>query len=199
MRRAAIVLVLVLTAAGLGPHPAAAGAPTEQLRTQVDQVLQLLQESGSKGQSRRAEVRKVAETIFDFEETARRALGRHWQPRTPDQRREFVRLFADLLENAYLSRIDKYQGEKVAWLGDSVEGDQATVRTRIITPQGSEIPVEYRMHRTSDRWLVYDVVIEGVSLVANYRSQFNRIIQSSSYEDLVARMKSKEGGQPQGG
>jgi phospholipid transport system substrate-binding protein len=199
MKRVAFVIVVLAAIAVALPRSVAAGAPTDQLRGQVDRVLDVLKDSGLEGSARRAAVRQVADGIFDFEETARRALGPHWQPRTPAERQEFVRLFADLLEDAYLSKIDRYQGEKVSWLGDTVDGNQATVRTRIVTPQGSEIPVDYRMHRGGDRWLIHDVLIEGVSLVANYRTQFNRIIRSSSYGDLVARMKSRGGALREGG
>ncbi len=173
-----------------------AGVPTEQLRTSVDQVIVILQDPSLKAESkvpeRRAAVRKEADNIFDFEETAKRALGPHWQKLTEPQRREFVSLFTDLLERAYLSKIDQYSGEKLTYVGDTVDGDLAIVRTRFVTKNGTEVPVEYRMVRRGDRWLVYDVVIEGISLVNNYRSQFNKIIQTSSYDELVSRMKTSQ-------
>jgi phospholipid transport system substrate-binding protein len=103
-----------------------------------------------------------------------------------------VRLFSDLLERSYISRVELYGGEKIQYLGDTTEGDQARVMTKLLTKSGSEIPIEYRMHRRGDRWLVYDVVIEGVSLIANYRTQFNKIIQTSSYQELVRKMKTKQ-------
>jgi phospholipid transport system substrate-binding protein len=173
-----------------------AGPPTDQLRTRIDRVVKTLEEpelkKEGKARERRAAVRKIAEEIFDFAETARRSLGRHWQPRTPAERKEFVDLFANLLERSYLSKIELYNGEKITFLGDTIDGDQATVRTKLLTKQGTEIPVDYKMARQSDRWLVYDVVIEGVSLIANYRTQFNKIIQTSSYQELVRRMKTKQ-------
>lgn len=173
-----------------------AGVPTEQLRTSVDQVIVILQDPSlkaeSKVQERRAAVRKEADNIFDFEETAKRALGPHWQKLSEPQRREFVSLFTDLLERAYLSKIDQYSGEKMAYVGDTIEGDLAIVRTRFISKTGTEVPVEYRMVRRGDRWLVYDVVVEGISLVNNYRSQFNKIIQTSSYDELVSRLKTSQ-------
>jgi phospholipid transport system substrate-binding protein len=173
-----------------------AGPPTDQLRTRIDRVVKTLEEpelkKEGKARERRAAVRKIAEEIFDFAETARRSLGRHWQPRTPAERKEFVDLFANLLERSYLSKIELYNGEKITFLGDTIDGDQATVRTKLLTKQGTEIPVDYKMARQSDRWLVYDVVIEGVSLIANYRTQFNKIIQTSSYQELVRKMKTKQ-------
>ena len=173
-----------------------AGPPTDLLRSQIDRVVKTLDEpelkKEGKARERRAAVRKIAEDIFDFTETAKRSLGRHWQPRTPAERKEFVDLFANLLERSYLSKIELYSGEKIAFLGDTIDGDQATVRTKILTKQGTEVPVDYKMYRQGDRWLVYDVVIEGVSLIANYRTQFNKIIQTSSYQELVRKMKTKQ-------
>ena len=195
--------VVVATIVGLGlvlgpwlAAPARAGAPLEQLKAQIERVIRILDDPEMKKESqsreRRGAVRKVADEIFDFQETAKRSLARHWPPRTPAEQTEFVRLFADLLERSYISRIELYGGEKIAYLGDSLDGDQAVVRTRIVTKGGSEVPVDYRMLKRSDRWLVYDVIIEGVSLVANYRTQFNKIIQTSSYAELVRKMKVKQ-------
>ncbi len=183
-------------------HTVHAGAPTEELRGHVDHVIKILQRSDLQGDSkateRRMAVRKVANDLFDFQETAKRSLGRHWQARTPAEREEFTRLFADVLEHAYIGRIDQYSGENVNYVGESVEGDQATIRTKILTKQGSQVPVDYRMLRQDDRWRVYDVIIEGVSLTANYRTQFNKIIQTSSFDDLLAKLKAKEFSAPEG-
>lgn len=173
---------------------AEAGAPTDQLKRHVDEVIGVLDDASTKSQParRRAAVRKVAEDIFDYPETARRALGPHWSARTPEEQREFVAIFADLLDHAYLSKIDVYQGEKVQYTGETVDGDQATVKTTLVTPKGTSIPIDYRMHRVSDRWRVYDVVIQGVSLVANYRTQFNRIVRSESYQALVQKLRDRQ-------
>jgi phospholipid transport system substrate-binding protein len=175
--------------------PASAATPTEELQQKVDQIIKTLDDPAYRGEGktreRMATVRKIAEEIFDVQETAQRALGQHWQARNPQEREEFVRLFADLLQHSYISKIDQYSGEKVRWAGEAVEGDLATVRSRIVTKQGSEIPVDYRMRQQDGRWRVYDVIIEGVSLVANYRTQFNKVIQTSSYQDLVQRLKAK--------
>ena len=176
--------------------PARAGAPLEQLRAQIERVLKILDDSemrkDGRMRDRRAAVRRVADDIFDFHETARRSLARHWQPLKAGERDEFVKLFADLLERSYISKIELYGGEKIAYLGDTTDGELGVVRTRIITKSGTEVPVDYRMLKRGERWLVYDVIIEGVSLVANYRSQFNKIIQTSSYAELVRRMKVKQ-------
>ena len=137
-------------------------------------------------------MRKVADEIFDFAATARRALGRHWAARTPQEREEFVKLFGDLLERSYISKIELYGGEKIQYVSDRIDGETALVQSKLLTKTGSEVPIEYRMLRKGDRWLVYDVVIEGVSLVANYRTQFNKIIQTSSYQELVKKMKTRQ-------
>lgn len=166
-----------------------AGAPTDQARQYTDQVLQVLRDPALKEEERRAAVRKVGEEVFDLSETAKRALGRHWQSRTPAEREEFTRLFVELLENTYLSKISLYSGERVRYVSESIDGDFAIVGAKIQRKQGAEIPVESRMLRRGDRWYIYDLSIEGISLVNNYRSQFNTIIQKSSYEQLVQRLR----------
>jgi phospholipid transport system substrate-binding protein len=182
----------VLGAAGF----VSAGVPTDHLKAQIDRVLKALEDPEMKKEARarerRGAVRKIAEETFDFTETARRSLGRHWSTRSAAERDEFVRLFTDLLERSYLTKIEVYGGEKVQYLGDTIDGDNAMVKTKIIAKGGTEIPVDYRMLKRGDRWLVYDVVIEGVSLVSNYRTQFNKIIQTSSYQELVKKMKTKQ-------
>jgi phospholipid transport system substrate-binding protein len=173
-----------------------AGGPTDQLKTQIDRVMKVLDDSElkkeGKAKQRRAVVRQIANDIFDFGETAKRSLARHWPPRTPVEREEFVALFADLLERSYISKIELYGGEKIVYFGDQIDGEQATVHTKVTTKQETEIPIDYRMHKRGDRWLVYDVVIEGVSLIANYRAQFNKIVTTSSYQELVKKMKTKQ-------
>jgi phospholipid transport system substrate-binding protein len=191
-RFAAVAVGLGLILAG----PAAAGPPTDQLRTQIDRVVKTLEDPALQKEGkileRRKAVRKIAEEIFDFGETAKRSLARHWQGRTPAEQQEFVQLFADLLERSYISKVELFNGERITYTGETIDGDLAMVRTRIITKQGTEIPVDYRLHKKNEKWLVYDVVIEGVSLIANYRTQFNKIIQTSSYQELVKKMKTKQ-------
>jgi phospholipid transport system substrate-binding protein len=184
----ALALLLVLAA------PAMAGPPTDQLKQRVDEVVRVLDDPSLKGKvaARRAAVRKISEEIFDYPDTARRALGQHWNARTPEEQREFVGLFADLLDRAYFSRIDRYQGEKVRYGAETINGNEAIVKTMIVTQAGSEVPVDYRMHQVAGRWLVYDVNIEGVSLVSNYRTQFNKIVQTESYQSLVQKLRAKD-------
>ena len=196
-RHAGLVVAVAFAGVVVAVAPARAGAPLEQLRLQVDRVLKLLEDpelkKESKAKDRRVAVRKIANEIFDFSETAKRSLGRHWLARTPAERDEFVQVFTDLLERSYISRVELYGGEKIQYVSDTIEeGEQAKVQTKLVTKGGGEIPIEYRMHKKADRWLVYDVIIEGVSLVSNYRTQFNKIIQTSSFQELVKKMKSKQ-------
>jgi phospholipid transport system substrate-binding protein len=188
---AAIAIVLVAVAV----RPATAGIPTDVLKNNIDRVIKVLEDSNLKSlpQERRAALRKLASEIFDVGEAARRSLGRHWHARTPPEREEFIQLFSDLLEASYISTVEQYSGEKIVYGGDTIDGDQATVRTKLITKQGTDTPVDYRMLKKEDKWMVYDVSIEGVSLIANYRTQFTKIIQASSYQELVKKLRNKPG------
>jgi phospholipid transport system substrate-binding protein len=192
---AAVVLAGALVVA-VAPAPAAAGVATEQLKGAVERVLRTLDDPVYKGDGkladRRAAVRKIANEIFDFAEIAKRSMARHWQPLSETQRTEFVGLFADLLERSYISKIETYGGEKIQYTAERMDGDYSVVSTRIITKNGTEVPVDYRMIKRSERWLVYDVSIEGVSLVSNYRTQFNKIIQTTSYNELVSKLRNKQ-------
>src|SRR5262249_41671919 len=173
-----------------------AGIPTDQLRSATDRVIKVLQDPDlkqpAKGDARRQQIRAIADEIFDWQETGKRALARHWSARSPKEQEEFAALFADLIERSYISKIEQYSGERIVYAGESLESDQATVKTKLITKANSEIPIEYRMQKQGDRWRAYDVVIEGVSLVSNYRTQFNRIIQQSGYPELLSKLKSKQ-------
>jgi phospholipid transport system substrate-binding protein len=195
MRSGLVVLAVAGLLAG-APAAARAGAPTDQLKASVEQIVKVLDDPGLKADSkvkdRRAAIRKEAEVIFDFNETAKRALGRHWQTLSEQDRQEFTGLFTDLIERAYIQKIEKYSGERIAYAGETIDGSLATVRTRFVTKQGTEIPVDYRMQQRGDRWFVYDVSVEGVSLINNYRTQFDKIIQTSSYAELVRKMKAAE-------
>ena len=187
-----LVTAFALTLALVGE--ALAGAPIEQLRGRIDHVVGILDDGGLKARpaERRAALRGAAAEIFDFTEITRRALGRHWQTVTPAERDELVRLLTGLLEHAYMGRIEQYTGERIAFVGESLEGDLAIVRTRLVGKSGIDIPVDYRLYRAGDRWLAYDITVEGVSLVASYRAQFNRIIQTSSTQALVERLRARQ-------
>jgi len=194
MRTLTVRFVLAALLLGMTSE-AMAGPPTDQLRGSIDAVLKILSDPGLKKETkvveRRRAVRVVANDVFDFGEISRRSLAAHWPPRTPAERQEFVALFGDLLENAYISKIEGYSGEKILYVGEVADGGLAVVKTRIVTRQGTEIPVDYRMFQQGERWRAYDVNIEGISLVSNYRAQFNTIITRSGYPDLVVKLKAK--------
>ncbi|MBW1681642.1 MAG: ABC transporter substrate-binding protein, partial [Deltaproteobacteria bacterium] len=128
---------------------------------------------------------------FDWEEMSRRTLARHWRKRTPAEKKEFIRLFGHLLERTYLDRVEGYSGEKVIYEGEAVDGDYGIVKVKIVTRKETEIPVKYRVKRKDGQWYVYDISIQGVSLINNYRRQFNSIIVGSSYKKLIKKLKAK--------
>ena len=185
MRQLALTVVVTLSLGGY----AWASSPTEQLRAYTDQVMKALENPALTASARLEAVRTVAGEAFDVTETAKRALGLHWQQRTSAERGEFVQLFQALLERGYLSRIGEYGGEQIKYVSEKIDGDYAIVRALIVTKKGTQVPVESRLLRKADRWLIYDVLIENVSLIANYRSQFDRVIRTTSYGELVRRLK----------
>jgi phospholipid transport system substrate-binding protein len=194
MRRTLMTLTAALLL-GLTASVAAALTPTETVKSRVDDALQSLSQTANPGaeasERRRADIRRAADTLFDFPDMSRRALGRHWTDRTPAEREEFTRLFTDLIARTYIGKIDRYAGESIAYVGERVDGDEASVRSQVVTAKGSQIPVEYRLHRANDTWSAYDVLIENVSLVGTYRSQFDRIIKAESFADLLRRLREK--------
>lgn len=170
-------------------RPAVASEATQQIRTHIDQMYRLVVKTGSTSEGPEA-VRKVADRMFDWPAMAQGALGQHWGERTSTERAEFVRLFGDVFERAYLSKIQLADAERFAYLGDTAEGGNTVVRTRITTNNGTVIPVNYRARMgEGGTWRVYDLDVGGVSLVNNYRTQFNSIIGRSSYPELVNRLK----------
>jgi len=189
------VILLLLTFI-LIPSPLSAGAPTDQVRTTVDKALTILKNQGLKSEAKKREsrdqLRALITSRFDFTEMAKRSLGSHWRRLTPQEREEFVRLFTDLLERAYIDRIESYGDEKLTYSRENLDGNYAEVESRIVTNRGEEFSLNYKAHLVNGEWKVYDVVVENISLVNNYRSQFNRIITNSSYEELVRRMKEKQ-------
>ena len=174
---------------------AAAGVPGDQVRQTADKLLAILKDPQLKGESKESERRdKLKEVLyqrFDFTEMAKRSLGSEWRRRSPEEQKEFVKLFTDLLERAYLDQIESYNGEKFQYLTEREDNNYAKVDTKIIDNKGREFSVSYRLLNRNGDWKVYDVVIENVSLVNNYRSQFNRVLTTSSYEELVNRMRGK--------
>lgn len=193
-----VLLILIALFALSWAQDAWAGPPTDQLRDGVERVVKILRDPELRGDTkvdeRVAAVNKVADEIFDFGEMAKRSLGQqHWAQRTPAEREEFVRLFTQLLQRTYISKVDQLNS-KMTFQDESVDGNLAVVRTTLLVGKGGEMSLDYRMHHPKDRWQVYDLSIDGTSLVANYRSQFNKIVRTDSYEGLVAKLKSRQAG-----
>ncbi len=188
----ALAAWLLLAAAS----PASMTSPTEVIKVAVEQVAQVVEDADLgrpvAAERRRLEIRRIAENLFDFQEMARRSLARHWTDRTAEERQEFVRLFADLLERVYFGKLENYSAERILYFGETVDGDYATVRSKVVIGKKGELPIEYRLHLVGSRWAVYDVLIDGMSFVGTYRAQFNRVIQTSSYDDLVQKLRLKE-------
>ncbi len=179
----------------LFPLYAYAGEPTEQMRVTIDGVINILKDERLKSpenlDKRRHLLKQLIYNRFDFKEMGKRSLGIHWSKRSPEERREFIPLFSELLERSYINRIEEYTDEKIVYVGELVDGEYATVKTVIISKDNIETPIDYRLMKKDSEWLVYDVIIEGVSLVNNYRTQFNKVINSESYEGLIKRMQNK--------
>lgn len=162
----------------------------ETVESALTRVISVMEDTGSRAEGRAA-VRRIAQGLFDFDEMTRRAFSRHWAERSVEEQRELVALFTDLLEHSYMSRIEGYAGERIRFLGESVDGGYASVRSKVLTRRRSETALDYRLHVKDGRWRVYDVLIDGVSFVSTFRSQFDRIITAESYERLVEKLRRK--------
>ena len=184
-----------LVAFALVSSSAFAGLPTEQIKSTVDRALVVLKDPSLKPAAklteRRDQLKQILFARFDFTEMARRALGANWRRRTPEEQEEFVRLFTDVLEHAYAGIIESYTDEKIVYTVERIDGTYADVGSKIFTSKGEEYSINYKVHLVSNEWKVYDVVAENISLVNNYRSQFNRVISHESYKELVRRLKDK--------
>jgi phospholipid transport system substrate-binding protein len=196
-QRATLAAALVAAFVYFAAIPAAdAGLPTDQVRATVDNLTAILKnpalKSDAKKKDRRDLLRRAIYARFDFTEMAARSLGSYWRKLTPQQQDEFTRLFTDLLERAYIEQIESYSSEKFVYVKESVDQDYAEVQSKIQTAKGEEYQINYRLRLVGREWKVYDVVVENISLVNNYRSQFNRVIANQSYDELVRRMKDKQ-------
>ena len=194
MRALFLGLVVVLVVVVL-PSSASAGVPTEQLQKTTDKIILILTDPELKGPSqaekRRSLIRKTADERFDWNEMSRRSLGYHWTKLNEEERKTFVGLFSQLLERTYMEKVEDYSGEKVLYVGETVDGDYATVEMKVLTAKNVDISVINKMKKNGGEWMIYDVSIEGVSLVNNYRTQFNSILSKSSFSDLLAKLREK--------
>jgi phospholipid transport system substrate-binding protein len=196
LRRLGIGFSAVMLAAVLVAHPAVAATPKEEIQSAIEKVVAILKDpklkSEAKKQERLEQLRQVIFPKFDFTEMAKRSLGANWQRRSPEEQQEFAKLFTHMIEGAYVENLDSYNGEKVTVTGEKQDQGFAQVSSKIVANNGEEYSVDYKLYQSGNDWKVYDVVIENVSIVNNYRSQFNRVIARSSFEDLMRRMKDKQ-------
>lgn len=195
LKKIAFILILVFSLS-MSIQYAVAGEVIDQLKTSIDKVIDIVKNKELKKAEntakRRSMIRKAISESFAFDEMAKRSLAAHWRGRTDAEKKEFVALFTDLLERSYINKIESYSDEKIIYQSENLDGEYAIVKTKMLTTKNVEIPVDYKMFKSGSKWHVYDVAIEGVGLVNNYRTQFNKIIRSSSYQNLVKRMQSKQ-------
>ena len=188
--------VALVTFLGVGARTAEiwASNPGEQIKTTVDQVLEVLKDPKLQGAGKKAEKREKLRQIilprFDFAEMAKRALGNNWN-RYPDKQEEFVTAFKQLLEETYADQIEAAKGDKVVYLNERAEKDYAEVDTKVISSKGEETPMTYKLHPVDSDWKVFDIVVENISIVNNYRTQFNRVLSNASLDELIKRMRDK--------
>lgn len=192
----ACALLLILSAASQAARASSQlpESPTEVVRATLTEVFRILEDPKLKDPAKLLPRRRMLETViagrFDYAEMSKRTLAAHWTPLTNDQRAEFVELFKAFLSDRYAGKIEGYAGEKTEYLSERLEGPYAEVRTRLVSSK-VEIPMDYRLMNKAGRWYAYDVIADGVSLVKNYRSQFDKIIRSDSYEELVKRLRDR--------
>ena len=185
---------LLLLLSGVAAQPAVAGGATEAMKSTIDEVLKIVQDKELKQPGRAEERRKRLEQVvgdrFDYQEMSRRALGAPWNTLADKDKQEFVGLFQTLLTSSYADKVETYSGEGVQYLNERMEKDFAEVRTKVLTGK-TEIPLDYRLLNKGADWLVYDVVVDGVSLVSNYRGQFSKILRASTFADLLDQLRKK--------
>ena len=186
---------LFMAEAALAASPV---GPRDAVEAAVARFMSIIQNDGQNeadgavGGERSEQIRRIVREMFDFDEISRRALSRHWQALPPEDQAEFVTLFRDLLERAYLTQVEAAGGsQKIAFLGESIENGSATVRSKLVTRNGGEIPLDYRLHLRDGSWRIYDVAVQGVSFITSYRTQFDRVIRAESYSSLRERLQKK--------
>jgi phospholipid transport system substrate-binding protein len=192
--RGVIFMGIGLCLGALSPSTATAVTATEAVKNSFEQVVGVLEDKelkkADRTMERRQRLQKIFNDRFSYEEMSKRSLGAHWNKLNETQRRQFVDLFRELLARSYTGTIEGYSGERFQYLSEHTEGDYAEVRTKLLSRKG-EIPIDYRLLSESGEWEVYDIVVDGVSMVSNYRAQFTKIIRTSSYEDLVKKLQNK--------
>jgi phospholipid transport system substrate-binding protein len=164
--------------------------PTEDVRTSVEAVIALLKDDQLDRDIRRDKMREVIDKRFDFRAMSQRTLATNWKKASDSEKQKFTELFSELIQNSYVSKIESYTNETVEYPAEKKKGRKAVVNTLIIT-SSAEIPVNYSVYQKDGSWLVYDVIIEGVSLISNYRSSYQEIVKKDGFDGLLARMEEK--------
>lgn len=174
-----------------------AGEPLELVKSATDRALAVLRDPKLKAPDKKKErveqLKQIVNPIFDYDEMARRTLGAHWRRHSAAEQEEFIRLFRAFLEHIYADRIDLYENERIVFGRETIDQDYAEVESKVLGNKGEENPVSYRLKRTAGKWKIYDAVVENISLVNNYRSQFDRVISKSSFDELKKMLKEKAG------
>lgn len=200
LRHIGKIFLLFTLALCIPLSPAVAGPPSTPMavvKSGTDRAMEILKSRQANNspslRTRKDEIFRIVDDYFSFKEMARRALGRAWKEQTPEKQQEFVQLFKQLLFNTYIGRVDSftYSNQKVAYDDERVEGDHAYVKTRVIGYKDADVEVDYRLQKEGGEWKVYDVVVEGISFINNYRQQFDSILANESFEQVLARLREK--------
>ena len=190
----AVALALIIFTAAATAH---AGEPLDLVKSAAEGVIALLKDPQFKSADKRKErverLKAIVNPLFDYEEMARRTLAVHWRRRTPAEQEEFVKLFRSFLEKMYSDRVHLYEGERVVFGAETFDQEYAEVESKLISVKNDESRMLYRLKRIDGKWKIYDAVIADVSIVNNYRSQFDRVISKSSYAELKRILREKAG------
>jgi len=195
-----IFFLFMLASFSFADKATAQNSATDEVKKVVDEVVSIVSNQEMKKpenkEKRQKELKDAIGTIFDFSEMAKRSLGRYWDERTPEEKNEFAQVFETLLENTYSRKIESYNKEKIVYLKETVESDSSEVKSKVVTSQRDEVSIDYHLMNKAGKWMIYDVVIEEVNLVANYHTQFDKIIRTEGYPALVKKLKSKNAETP---
>ncbi len=203
LKKTSLYALVLLCTALFRPCGGMAGTITDDLKTAVDKVLSIMQNPAYGAPDKKQERQKLINTViagkFDWEEMSRRALGVHWRDFTPPQQKEFVAIFSEFLERTYVSKVDlflkeekSFSAKNIAYTKETIDGQYALIDSKI-TLKEEEIPLSYKLINKGGKWVVYDLTLEGVGIVANYRTQFSELLTNGSYEKLIEKLKSKQG------
>jgi phospholipid transport system substrate-binding protein len=193
LKRSQLFVAGLLVVSCLVPAPGFAITPTEQIQETIQQVLSVVRNTTNSHEQRKEMLRETLMPRFDWFEMARQTLGKHWSV-AAGRENEFIGAFADFLGNSYVGNIGSFKDEKILFVQESIESNQAQVKTKIVPGKGEPTSVNYRLHRVEGHWKIYDVVVDDISIVVNYRSQFNRILTRGTFDDLLRQLREKESG-----